>query len=86
MNELRAFTCFEVAAKLGHLMAKCELGDCYLTGRGTHISPKLAFEHYKDAASKGSEVGEFKVSQCYIHGIGTEQKVDKAWKSILWKL
>jgi len=54
----------------GNKEAMLQLGNCYLTGRGTDKNPKLAYAEFLKAADSGSLEGMFETARCMLYGVG----------------
>ena len=54
---------YERAAENGYLHAQEFVAECYEKGRGTEKNDEKAYQWYKKAAERGSELGKIKAKE-----------------------
>lgn len=62
----KAFDCFEQAATLGHIGAKCNMGVMFCMGQGVEINTMAAISLFSDAAFQGDSAGQNNLG-CMCH-------------------
>lgn len=72
----RAIRLLTKAAGYGHVDAMLKLGQMYADGELVVADKKAAFDWYRQAADRGSSIGEYKVGMMYLRGQGVAR--DKA--------
>lgn len=63
---------YRKAAELGHVRAQCNLGLCYIQGRGVKPDPVQALRWFRAAAEQNDALAQFHTGLCYDKGMGTE--------------
>ena len=61
------------AADAGDVLAQCEMGDIYISGRGVPMDKVKAAEWYQKSAEVGYAIAQFKLALKYSHGTGVKQ-------------
>jgi len=76
-NEEEAVMHFRIAAEEGSSVARCALGWCCLTGKGTARDPSEAARHFSLAinCSPGAQHG---LGLCYLEGLGVDKDCREA--------
>ncbi|RIA96744.1 kinase-like domain-containing protein, partial [Glomus cerebriforme] len=77
-DEIKAFNCYEVAAKNGNNEAEFILGNCYYDGIGVQKDEVKAFNWYEKAAVNGNNEAQLYLGNCYKNGTGIEKDEVKA--------
>ena len=70
--------CFSKAAEQDHPASMCNLGVCYLRGRGVSRDAKIAVRWFAKAAELGHAESQFNLAEAYFHGNGVTQSDAKA--------
>ncbi|MDB5378625.1 MAG: Sel1 protein [Rubritepida sp.] len=73
-----AYRWFEVAAGAGSLDATNMLGRCHELGWGVPADAAQAAEHYRDAARRGLDWGQYNYANLLARGSGVAQDRDEA--------
>lgn len=78
-DTVKAFHYYSLAASKNYVMAKINLGKCYLDGKGTEIDHNKAFDIFKEICETHSEfsLAFYYLSLCYKNGFGVEQDSDQ---------
>lgn len=70
----QAFTCFDKAAKQGHLLAQYRLGKCYAEAKGVTRDYGKAVECFRAAAERGCLEAQYELAHCYAAGRGVARE------------
>ena len=65
-------------AENGDSVAQCDLGTCYIYGRGVERDYSEAVRWYRKAAEQGYARGQCSLGLCYYNGTGVEQDYSEA--------
>ena len=66
------------AAEQGYAPAQCQLGECYLSGRGVEKNEARAAEWYRKAADQGDAEAQAAMARCCSEGWGVEKNAAEA--------
>lgn len=72
-KDAEAFVWYRKAAEQGHMDAQCDLGYCYINGKGVSKDEKEAVKWYQKAADQGNMDAQCNLGYCYFHGKGVSK-------------
>ena len=61
---------WRMAAEDGHVLAQCNLGNCYDFGKGVAMDKVAAVEWFSKAAAQGLDGAQYNLGVSYEHGKG----------------
>ena len=76
--EQKAVYWFRKAAEQGLAPAQCNLGRCYMFGRGVREDKEKAFYWWQKVAEQGDADAQYWLGRCYYDGDGVEEDKEKA--------
>lgn len=83
-NEEQGFYWMNRAASGGHLIAKVEVADCYICGRGCSQDIERGISSMKELALTRSKKAHYRLGEMYLFGEYVEKDYAKALKLLLF--
>ena len=79
-KDAEAFVWYRKAAEQGHMDAQCDLGYCYINGKGVSKDEVEAMKWYRKAAEQGRADVQYWLGHCYANGQGVPKDEKEAVK------
>lgn len=76
----KAFSLFNIAAKIGNADAQCCVGCCYKHGYGTQVDYIKAREMFDKSAKNGCARALRHIAMCFEDGLGVKKDIEEAMK------
>ena len=67
-------------ARRGNPLAQCNLGACYVSGKGVGQNYDRAVSWFRKSAAQGNDVAQCNMGNCYHKGYGVEHDLKEAIK------
>ncbi len=77
-NHHKAYTFFKKAAEAGNVVAKYNVGSCYMDGVGVEQDVNEAIKWYRLAGRRGNADAQVRLGLCYFRGVGVRKDLDLA--------